>query len=306
MQINRAVFRVAALVWAFAPAYQAGTVVLKNAFIEKYKNRATIDVRFEIDHAHEKPNKIGSDGADGDLQTSGRSPEIGLPMVVEVVNAAAAPQKTAIDLIHKVEVNNGTVPLSGAWRLWFEHPSTAAQIQGQDVPKPANTNPAHCFEIHPVTRIRGTSLLQSFIAIPKYEAYDAKTAFDFYESLKVTVEGNKSETTINAKRAIYNYAEFVAELTSGAQEVEDGYFALAHILDTEGATIVDKPRRLVFVKGTAAADAIKTARRGDRMHLLGIPRINLERIAFITAKTGRAQTTTRLPYEMIVVGVIPD
>jgi len=43
---------------ALAPAAShAGTVVLKRAFVEKYKNRATADIEFIIDHAHRSPTR---------------------------------------------------------------------------------------------------------------------------------------------------------------------------------------------------------------------------------------------------------
>jgi len=53
---------IAGYIWAFclvlgaASAASAGTVTLKKAFIEKYKNRATIDASFIVDHAHPRPN----------------------------------------------------------------------------------------------------------------------------------------------------------------------------------------------------------------------------------------------------------
>ena len=304
--IRPKLLRVAAACWLLAPLSPAGTVVLKNAFIEKFKNRATIEATFEVDHAHAKPNNIGNDGDDGDLHASGRAPEIALPMVVEVVNAAAATQKNAIDAIHQAEPAAANIPVSGAWRFWFEHPALTAQIQGQTVPKPANTNPDHCFEIHPVTNAKTSAILKSFIPIPNFQAYDAKTAFEYYETLKVTVQANDTATTINAVKAKYNYADFLIELKSTAKEVEDGYFAMAYVLDKEENTVVSKMRRMVFVKGTAPADRIRTAAIGDRFHVLGIPRVNLERISYITHKKSGQQVTTQLPYEMIIVGIYAE
>ena len=299
-------FAVAALFLVWPQVLPAGTVILKKAFIEKYKNRATIDVNFEVDHAHKHPNKIGSDGDDGDLHTAGRAAEVGLPMVSEVVNAAASSQQSVLDLIHQAEPNESTVPLSGAWRFWFEHPSAAAQVQGQNVPLPGNTNPDHCFEIHPVTKVKDVQVLKSFVPIPGFDAYDAKTAFEYYESLKVTVESTATATTINAVKAKYNYAEFVIELQGPPQEVDDDYFALTTVLDKEGNPVAEKLRRMVFVKGTPAADRIQGAKKGAQFHVVGIPRINLERISFITTAKNGAQVTTSLPYEMIIVGVFPE
>src|SRR5690349_2971885 len=59
-------------------------ITLKNSFIEKYKNRATIDATFKVDKAHKKPNPPTKDG---DMHIAGRSTEVGLPIVAEIMNA---------------------------------------------------------------------------------------------------------------------------------------------------------------------------------------------------------------------------
>jgi hypothetical protein len=283
-----------------APGYGA-TVFLKNAFIEANKNRVTVDVNFIVDHAHKKPNVPAKDG---DLHTAGRADEIGLPMVSEVVNAAAAPQKTALDLIHKAESDPGHKPigLSGAWRFWFEHPSKEDQIQGQKVEPAANTNPDHVFEIHPVTKVQGKQFLASFAPIPGFQAYDAQKAFDYYESLTCTITATKTATSITSKKAQYNYAEFVIELKGMPQTVADGVMVLATVQDDEGNTVVDKLRRMVFVAGTDAAAKVLKMKKGALMHVIGIPRVNLERVSFITKQKGQQPVETHLPYEMIIVG----
>ncbi len=46
------------------------TLVLKQSFIEKYKNRATIEVDFIVDHSKGKPNSAAKDG---DMHVAGRA-----------------------------------------------------------------------------------------------------------------------------------------------------------------------------------------------------------------------------------------
>src|ERR1700751_563153 len=71
-----------------------GTLVLKKAFVTKYRNRATIDASFFVDHAHKQPNPPAKDG---DMHVAGRAPkEVGLPMVAEVVNAARTQEQAAV------------------------------------------------------------------------------------------------------------------------------------------------------------------------------------------------------------------
>jgi hypothetical protein len=65
----------------------AGTVSLKQKFVDTYKDRATITAQMTIRHAHKQPNSVGSGADDGDLHFSGVSDDIGLPFVAEIVNA---------------------------------------------------------------------------------------------------------------------------------------------------------------------------------------------------------------------------
>src|ERR1700676_5452099 len=123
-----------------ATCVNSGTLVLKRAWIEQFKDRATIDASFTIDHAHPKPNPAANDG---DMHVAGRAPkEIGLPMVAEIMNAAAPNEQAAVKLIHDNEGTGQFITVTGAWRLWFEHPPSAGtQTQFAIVPPAGNTNP---------------------------------------------------------------------------------------------------------------------------------------------------------------------
>ncbi|PYX90028.1 MAG: hypothetical protein DMG67_13715, partial [Acidobacteria bacterium] len=100
-----------------APIF-AGTVTLKRAFIEKFKNRATIDASLIVDHAHPHPNPAK---ADGDMHVAGRAQQqVGLPMVAEIMNAAAGSETAAVTAVHQDEGDNQPVAITGVWRLWFE------------------------------------------------------------------------------------------------------------------------------------------------------------------------------------------
>ncbi len=63
-------------------------------------------------------------------------------------------------------------------------------------------------------------------------------------------------------------------------------------------------RRMVFVKGTPPADALNGLGKGSRMHVMGIPRVNLTEVV-AAAKAGKT-VNTRLHYEMIIVAVFPE
>ena len=67
------------------PALAEISITLNSTFIEKYKNRATIDSTFTVDHSKGKPNPASKDG---DMDVAGRDAKnIGTPTVSEIMNA---------------------------------------------------------------------------------------------------------------------------------------------------------------------------------------------------------------------------
>jgi hypothetical protein len=170
---------VSLLFFSLTPFASAQTLVLQQKFIAKYHNRATVEGNFIVDHAHPQPNPPSQDG---DLHAAGRSDAVGLPMVSEVMNAAGATQQAIVNAIHANEGTGKAVPIAGAWRIWFEHPSKAPQVQGATVPPAANTNPNHCFEIHPITVYSGQAVPDSLQPINGYTPKDPDTAFKEYEN----------------------------------------------------------------------------------------------------------------------------
>jgi len=316
---ERALATIVAVVVALAgpPGVGAGTLVLNRQFIEKQKNRATIDIRFTVYKSHEKPNSIGNDGDDGDLHFAGISPQVGLPMVSEIVNAKQATQQGAVLLVRgeakKKEADKQALELRGAWRLWFEHPPAGGKEQRQfdqndPVKPPTNTNPDHMFEIHPVSGVGSLSVLAAFKPVPGFTAYDADTAFSYFDKLRCTVQKNGNAVSIISPKSKYNYVEFVMELMRDPKEntAKDGYLELAIVRTAEGNPASKLNRRMVFVKGTPAAEILKTKKKGDRLRVLGIPRINLEEISTIAAHVNNVGEKAELPYEMIIVAVIAE
>src|SRR5690348_8027248 len=118
------------------------TVALSQSFVNKYKDKATILTTFEIDKHHNSPNPIGGGSDDGDIHIAGRDSVVKLPMVAEIINGAK--EQTALDFLLQSKAGD-KVPLTGVWRLWFEHPGSENQIQGKQVGLPKNTNPDHIF-----------------------------------------------------------------------------------------------------------------------------------------------------------------
>jgi len=290
-----------------APLASSQTLVLQRTFIEQYKDRATIDGKFIVDHAHKRANPGKKDG---DLHAAGRSNEVGLPMVAEVMNAAGDSQVDVVDAIHANEGKGNATPISGAWRIWFEHPSKLPQIQFHDVPPAANTNPAHCFEIHPITMYAGKPIPDSLREIPDFTPKDAESAFGRYEKLSANLEIGDQTVTITSKMVGFNYVGFVAQLAGKRESLDkndagaiDGEVVLANVMDNEGDTVLVNDVRLIFIAGTPPAEALANAGDGATLELLGIPRLDLNAISAFIAGGGSGSYVRKLPYEMIVVAV---
>jgi hypothetical protein len=272
-------------------------ITLKNSFIEKYKNRATINANLVVDRAHAHPNPASKDG---DLHIAGRSPEeIALPIVAEIMNARS--EKDAVSLIHQVEGSGRTVNVVGAWRIWCEHGGLSPQKQGENLQPFNTTNPDHVFEIHPLAKVGDFSTAESFVPIDGYQTKDATEAFSSYENRRSQISVRNGMTTIVTGLGGFNYVEFVMQITGDQKEVEDGRLVMASVFDLNGELLV-KNRRMVFVKGTPPEEVVKQAKLGQRLHVLGIPRIDLALVSWRTqhANERPEALTWGLPYEIIV------
>lgn len=287
----------------------AGTLVLQRAFVEKYKNRATIDASFIVDHAHARANPAAKDG---DLHASGRSSEVGLPMVSEIMNAASGEPKKVADEIRANARTNAAESIAGAWRIWFEHPSARIQVQFQKVQPAANTNPDHCFEIHPITQYGKQLILDSLHEVEGYTPKDAETAFGAYQKLSATFQFEDDTVAITSKKVGFNYVKFIAELTGKTEPLDnndhgdaDGQVVLANVMKDEGDDVLVENVRLVFIAETQAAKELVKSHEDTTFEFWALPRVDLSAISAFIKAGGTGQLVRKLPYEMIVVAARP-
>jgi hypothetical protein len=291
-----------AVVFLLLPVLSAAeiTITLDNSFIETYKNKVTIDASFIVDKAHKKPNPPSKDG---DMHVAGRALQVGLPIVAEIMNAKY--EKKAVDMIRNVEGTGKTIKLSGVWRIWCEHAGGSDQIQGEPLDAFDATNPDHIFEIHPVTEIEDINLLRSLKPIVGFKTKNAEDAFVKYENTRFRIKPGDTTTSLVTGMVGYNYVEFIMEIIDDNQfEAEDGRFVMASVHDLAGELLVRKVR-MVFVKDSPPEKAVKKLKKGKRLHVLGMPRVDL---ALVTWRVKNSKDKPdvlnwSLPYEMIIVGV---
>jgi hypothetical protein len=276
---------------------------LDRSFVERYKDRVTIKASFTVDQSLKVPFPAF---LDGDLHFAGRSPQVGLPTVGEILDAGN--HKAAVDLVHQAEALHRPLKLTGVWRVWPEHAGGTKAQQGETVPPLGTSNPSHVFEIHPVIRIGRLSLLDSLRPVKGFSPGDARAEFEVYEKAPCALTVNPKTVSIVTKTGLYNDVEFLLEATGEPPlEVSDGRFMTVAVRDLKGDQVVAR-RRMVLVKGSAPELAARRLKAGERLHVWGIPRLDFAEISrrAAAAATHPAAPPQPLPYEIIVVGLFED
>ncbi len=114
------------------------------------------------------------------------------------------------------------------------------------------------------------------------------------------IHGKGQET----RPGLPNDVEFVVEIAGEQKLVRDGRFLYAAVRDLNGRLLVKKVR-MVFVKDTEPEWIVKGLGPGARLHVFGLPRIDLEAVARQRSQDRRSPNMD-LPYEIVIVGVYSD
>jgi len=279
------------------------TITLQDSFITTYRNRVTIGAMFAVDRADRVPHPAY---LDGDFHVAGRASNIGLPIIAEIKNAAF--EADALNLIRKAAVTGTPVRLSGAWRLWMEHVGRNKEVQGEAIAPQGLTDPDHVFEIHPVTLVDDLSLRESLRPVAGYRPEEAEDVFKSFEKIGCRIVREDRTTKIVTRKRLYNDVEFLLGILEEPQQVvEDGRFVNAAVFDLKGNLLAHKVR-MVFVKDTPPDRIVRHLRPGNRLHVFGLPRINLAQIALRAgySRNHPESLSLPLPYEIIIAGVYED
>lgn len=278
-------------------------IQINMSFLEKYKDRVSIATTFTVEQAMQNP---AARIFDGDLHMAGQAPEIGLPAVAEIANGALA--KRAADLVHSVEGTGRPLKISGVWRIWAEHAGRATEEQGTPLPAAKSESPGHVFEIHPITRINNIETLDTFRPVEGYLPGGAGSTFEMYERAGCTLTVHPKTVSIVTRKGLYNDVEFIMEITEERQILAPGgRFVIASAMDMKGKLLV-KRLRMVFAKDTPPEKAVKLLKRGDRLHVYGLPRMDFAEVSRRVRGSQKDPTllTKPLPYEIIIQGVYKD
>ena len=278
-------------------------IVLRKSFIDSLKNKVTIDANYKVVKMHKYPNTAKKDG---DMHIAGYADNIDLPVVAEIMNAKD--ENEAVNILRTFEDTADQITIKGAWRIWCEHTKNYRQDQYAPLIKIKNTNPDHVFEIHPITMIQDRDILNSLKGIDGYSYKEAAKAFERYSKIKCRLQDLNDRVLIETKGVGYNYAEFHIEITDSSQLVtDDGRFIICKVKDKTGKTVYEK-MRMVFPKNSEAEKKVKVLGKGDTMHVLGIPRVDLALVSYRIKHSvdHPYMLGWNLPVEMIIVADLAD
>jgi hypothetical protein len=273
-------------------------IELDRGLIERLKNQATMTIDLPIDAAAREPN---GERFDGDFHLSGRSKEVGLPVLVEIMNAAE--EREATNLVHRVEHSGRPVKISGAWRVWPEHAGRGTKAEFDALEPLESAYAHHVFEIHPVTKIGGVELKNSFVPVAGYRPGAARRSFQIWSQATATLHLAPRSITLVTKNGLYNDVHFLLEvLGEPPLVVPDGRILMAAARELDGPVVMER-LRAVFVKDTPPERLARRLSRGDRVHVWGLPRVDY---AEISRRAKESILTGALPIEIVVIAVYQE
>lgn len=181
------------------------------------------------------------------------------------------------------------------------------QIQFQRVEPGESTNPEHLFEIHPITRIGDTDVVDTLRVTSGYKYKVVDVAFQRYEGAPFELDCQGPTTTLRIKMTGFGYVDFATELLEDPTLfTADGLSLFAKIPTPKDEEILVFKRRIRFVKDTKPFDNVRNLHEGDRLHVIGIPRISLSLVGWRCEHVEEPPEVLGwgLPYEMVAVGVL--
>jgi len=283
------------------------------SFINSIKDKITITIDYNLDNANDKNVETCSSLNTGkgqsvryskkekDLILSGRNEYIGFPIVTRIFNAKY--DWKAIDLISK---NKGKkINVTGVWRIWCDYFGNEIFKQTLTNERAKEYNPEHVFEMTPALRVNDINLDGYNEEISAQKITEAETAFEKYSNMKTQINIADSIVTLSLHGLDGNFVDFFITIT-GTQEVKnDGRVLLCNVYDKVDKLLY-KNLRTIFMKDTEAEKTVRNLRKGEKLRVLGIPRIGLNEI-YDRIKISEIDTNVlsgSLPIEMVIISLL--
>jgi hypothetical protein len=283
------------------------------SFIDSIKDKISITIDYNLYNANDKNvetcssmntgkgQSVRYSKKDKDLILSGGNEYIGLPIVTRIFNAKF--DQKAIDLISKNKSKR--INITGVWRIWCDYFGNDIFTQGLTNEHATSYNPEHVFEMTPALKINDITLDGYNEEIRVQRITDAETAFEKYSTTKTQINITDSIVTLTIHGVDGGFVDFFIKIT-GIQEVKnDGRVLLCNVYDKEDKLLY-KNLRTIFIKDTEAEKTVRNLRNGERLRVLGIPRISLNEI-YDRIKISEIDTNVKsgsLPVEMVIISLL--
>ena len=288
----------------------AAELQLRESVLQVQRDRVTMTITAVVDHLGERAHPLSEDC---DLHVPLRSREIRVPFIGELKNAcsekpAGTSQAFWSDRIYE-ETHGLAVSVSGAFRIWLEHPptGTAVQTEGARVPWYGNSNPDHQVELHPLVRV-GSLDFSSHIK----RIRDGGNSFAGYGPAQLSAILNKKLTIqritiqgepyvrIKGTKTGNNHWDLRARIASAPESLADGTRVRLDILN--GNQVVSGALGLVAVSvaGTVADTRLQAVASGDIVRFQALIRMQL---ATLLDQLGPSEQQISLPVEFVLLDV---
>ena len=275
---------------------------LDRSFLEDNRYRISLTTDVTVDAAARINPKV----FDGDLHIAVRSPDVRLRLVAEIMNAKTAPE--AVQLARKAEKSRAPLRVTGVLRFWPEHAIGLPHRQGEEVERLTNANPDHVFELHPLLRVGDVDLFSTMQTVSGYRPGHASRTFEAWQTSDLAMRVFSNRVYLTTPAGLWNDVHFQLEITDFAPSVrEDGRYLKGRARDLEGGLLVDSIR-VVLVRDSPPDRALRDLRAGARVHVWGLPRVSFDGLVRLIGEAGSdtGWRTTKLPYEVLIIGVYPE
>lgn len=315
------------------PAQAQVRIELDQRFVQNLRNRVVAYYDFDVIGPQTTPHAPANDA---EVHISGLAYKLpagpgpatpyGFATVAEIMNAAGFVGPGGLLNWIAAQVGGPRVRMQGVWRFWAEHGS-GNFIQGS-VPPTATwnprTNPAHVFEIHPISRVRRGAAwrdLRSTYTLPAgfnqpRDVNRTRGAFGYFERINSRIRtlgpGGTGNVEIRSDPHKYNFVGFTARIIGAPFPADDGgFFVDAAIYDQNGNGLDGTPSgpplakevRLAVTGGSPPDAAIRATAIWSTIRLVGFPRIDMEQVH--RAIQGGATYQGKLPYEIVITSLLP-
>ncbi len=283
---------------------------LRETLLQAQRDRVTATVAAVVDHIGASAHPIGEDC---DQHVPLRSRDINVPFIGEVKNACSeippgASQAYWSDRIYE-ETHGRAATVTGAFRIWLEHPPAGAAVQSEAarVPWYDTSNPDHQVELHPLTQVGALDFLGHVKRIRQgsqmFTGYGPPQLTTVLKK-KLTVQrrqvGGVAFVRLVGTKTGNNHWDLRGRVVGAPESLADGTRVRLDIL--QGNQVVPGASGIsaVAIAGTAANTTVQSLASGDVVTFQALIRMHLPSILDHLSDTA---TEINLPVEFVLLAV---